>query len=446
MSDFWFVSVVLVVLTFGFVLYPVIKAYRKKGSNNEDAGLDRRSQNIAFFKDRLEEISAEKRAGNLSESQYQQLKGELEAGLISDVDGLSHDENSRAKTVTITPVVWGVTGLLLLSIPIVSYALYAKWGSLDGVAQYREWGNSVPAVSEGMPQKNIEELLTALRDKLEANPDNPDGWFMLARSSMNLEKYEQASYAFMRMAELLEKEQQDPSAIYGLAAQAKFFAEQGQMSDQVKSILDKAFAINPDETNGLGLLGIAAFESGRYEDAIKHWARILEVEPDNPSRDAIVAGINKARSAMGLPAQPDRYQSPESEQLQGQKKATEQNSGVEDAGAVVNVLVELDSGFAGQVSPDDTIFIFARAVDGPPMPLAASRQTVADLPVQVSLNDAMAMGPMAKLSSVKEVSIVARVSKSGQPGAMPGDLQGIVSPVKVGGGEVVKILIDEKVK
>ncbi len=451
MSDFWIVSVVLVILALGFVLYPVIRVHQAKNSGRVVESLDRRSQNIAFFKDRLEEINAEKEAGNLSNKQFEQLKGELEAGLITDVDGLSHDKSGEARAIKVSATAWGVIGLMILCIPIVSYVLYAKWGALDGVEQYREWGNSVPAISDGMPKQNIDELLVKLREKLEANPDNPDGWFMLARSSMNLEQYGQASYAFLRMAELLEKEQQDASAIYGLAAQALFFAEQGQMTEKVKSLLDKAFSTNPDETNGLGLLGIVAFENGRYEDAIKYWGRIIEVEPDNPSRDAIVAGINKARVALGLPEQVDKYsEAPlgnSSAVIQGDASQSDASQTKESSGVStdVKVLVELDTSLAGQVSPDDIIFIFAKAVNGSPMPLAASRQTVSSLPILISLNDEMAMGPMAKISSAKEVTIVARISKSGQPGAMPGDLQGIVSPVRVGGGEVVKVLINEKI-
>ena len=443
MSDFWVISVVLVVLALGFVLYPVLRAHRAKSGEGAVEALDRRSQNIVFFKDRLEEINAEKEAGSLTDEQFEQLKSELEAGLITDVDGLSHDNSEGTKTVKVSSAAWSMTGLMLLCIPIVSYALYEKWGALDGVEQYREWGNAVPTISEGMPKQNIDELLVKLREKLEANPDNPDGWFMLARSSMNLEQYDQASYAFLRMAELLEKEQQDASAIYGLAAQALFFAEQGQMTEKVKDLLDKAFSTNPDETNGLGLLGIVAFENGRYEDAIKYWGRIIEVEPDNPSRDAIVAGINKARAALGLPEQVDKYAASTVDNSPMAIQSDPVQSELSDA--EVKVLVELDASLVSQVSPDDIIFIFAKAVDGSPMPLAASRQTVASLPILVSLNDDMAMGPMAKISSAKEVSIVARISKSGQPGAMPGDLQGLVSPVKVGGGEVVKVLIDEKV-
>ncbi len=418
MIDFWVLSALLVVLSSGFVLYPFLK--RKK----QEAVLDRRSQNIAAFKARLIEIDAEKQAGTLSDEQFQQLKTELEASLITDVDGLEHDTQSNNALSSAAPssIPKVAVGLMVISLPLIAYSLYMKWGALDGVEQYREWGNAVPSVDNGMPQGDIEDLLITLREKLEKNPDNPDGWFMLARSSMKLEKYDQASYAFLKMAVLLEKQQEDPSAIYGLAAQALFFAKDAQMTDEVKAILDKAFAVNPDETNGLGLLGIDAFQSGRYEEAIKYWSRILDVQPDNPSRDAIVAGINKSRAALGLPAQ---------------TKAVD---------ASVQVRVELAPSLAAKVSPNDVLFIVAKAVNGSPMPLAASRLTVADLPVQLTLNDAMAMGPMAKISSAKEVTIVARVSKSGQPVAQIGDLQGILSPVEVGTGVMVNVLISEEVK
>ncbi len=441
MIDFWLVSLVLVVFALGFVIYPLFRTRQKR------VALDRRAQNIAVFKDRLAEIAAEKQTGVISDEQYQQLKTELEAGLITDVEGLD-DEGPVQQQRTVkksSPLVWVVTGVLMLGIPLVSYGLYSKWGALDGVAQYREWGNSVPAVSNGMPKQNIEELLTALRDKLEANPDNADGWFMLARSSMNLEQYDQASYAFMRMAALLEKQQQDPSAIYGLAAQALFFAEQGQMTAQVKEVLDSAFAINPDETNGLGLLGIAAFEDRRYEDAIKYWSRILDVEPDNPSRDAIIAGIEKAKAALGLTSQ---FKVPAANQLPQNSNASavaEDKINSDENAADVKVLVELDPSLQGMASPNDTLFIFAKALSGPPLPLAVSRKTVADLPILVNLNDEMAMGPMAKISSVSEVSVVARITKGGQPTAKAGDFEGAVSPVVVGSNEVVRILINKQI-
>ena len=423
MIDFWVLSALLVVLASGFVFYPFLK--RKK----QGEVLDRRSQNIEAFKARLIEIDAEKQAGNVSDEQYQQLKTELEASLITDVDGLEHDAQatdslaSKARSSdTPSSISKVMLGLMVMSLPLIAYSLYMKWGALDGVEQHREWGNSVPSVDNGMPKGDIEDLLATLREKLEKNPDNPDGWFMLARSSMNLEKYDQASYAFLKMAALLEKQQEDPSAIYGLAAQALFFAQGAQMTEEVKVILDKAFAVNPDETNGLGLLGIDAYQSGRYEEAIKYWSRILDVQPDNPSRDAIVAGINKSRAALGLPAD------------------------VKAQNAHVQVRVELDPSLAAKVSPNDVLFIVAKAVNGSPMPLAASRQTVADLPVLVTLNDSMAMGPMAKISSAKEVTIVARVSKSGQPIAQLGDYQGTISPVEVGTGDVVNVLISEEVK
>lgn len=441
MIDFWLVSLVLVVFALGFVVYPLVRTRQKR------VALDRRAQNIAVFKDRLAEITAEKQAGVISDEQYQQLKTELEEGLITDVEGLDDEcliQQQHSAKIN-SPLVWVVTGVLMLGIPLVSYGLYSKWGALDGVAQYREWGNSVPAVSNGMPQQNIEELLTALRDKLEANPDNADGWFMLARSSMNLEKYDQASYAFMRMADLLEKQQQDPSAIYGLAAQALFFAEQGQMTEQVKEILDRAFAINPDETNGLGLLGIAAFEDRRYEDAIKYWSRILDVEPDNPSRDAIIAGIEKAKVALGLTSQFEMPQANPVSQNSDAPVVAEDKINSDENAADVKVLVELDPSLQEVVSPNDTLFIFAKALSGPPLPLAVSRKTVADLPILVNLNDEMAMGPMAKISSVAEVSVVARITKGGQPTAKAGDLEGAVSPVAVGSNEVVRILINKQI-
>jgi cytochrome c-type biogenesis protein CcmH len=105
------------------------------------------------------------------------------------------------------------------------------------------------------------------------------------------------------------------------------------------------------------------------------------------------------------------------------------------------VRVELDPALADRVSPDQPVFVFARAVDGPRMPVAAARLTVAELPADIRLTDAMAMDPGTPLSAFERVLVVARVAIGGRPTASSGDLEGVSGPVPVTSTSAVSVSI-----
>jgi cytochrome c-type biogenesis protein CcmH len=115
------------------------------------------------------------------------------------------------------------------------------------------------------------------------------------------------------------------------------------------------------------------------------------------------------------------------------------------APAQVSGSVTISATLKARVTPDDTVFIFARAANGPPAPLAVLRKRVADLPVKFVLDDTMAMAPGMNLSSFDPVIVGARISKSGKPGRQPGDFEGLSKPVKVGASGL-SIVIDQEVR
>ncbi|MGH8409137.1 MAG: tetratricopeptide repeat protein, partial [Pseudomonas sp.] len=185
--------------------------------------------------------------------------------------------------------------------------------------------------------------------------------------------------------------------LLGQWAQAQYFADNKQWSPKVQALTDEALKLDPKEVTSLGLLGIAAFEGQRYQEAIDYWNRLLaQLPPDDNSRAALQGGIDGAAEKLK-----------ESGGSVAPVKAEKQ----------MQVRVDLAADVKAKALPTDSVFIFARAVKGPPAPLAAKRVTVADLPITVELGDSDAMMPQLKLSNFPEVQLVARISRAGVPTA-----------------------------
>src|SRR5690554_526842 len=421
MLQFWMLAALLIVLALLFVVEPLLRARRHR-IRIEQQNIERRAQNIAIFRHRLAELDEEKVLGHLDASQYEALKAELEATLLTDVEGA---EECQALQAGASRMRW-LAAVLVVTIPLVSVGLYLKWGAYEGVEQRLLMAQMEQA--EGAP--DVELLLSQLETMLRENPDNPEGWFMLARTRMTMGQYDLSAAAFLELAKLLESDPGEAAAIYGLYAQALYFASQGVFDQAVMAGIKEALDRNPDEINAIGLLGIRAFEQGNYAQAAQYWERVLELNPDGLNANAVRGGIERARALITEnAAQAEDTATPEANLPQ------------------LQVSVSLDPSLNEQVSPTDTLFVYARAVNGSPMPVAIVRMQVQDLPLTVNLDDSSAMGPMAKLSSLEQVEVVARISKQGTPTANPGDLQAVVAPIQVTPGvQALDLVISEVIQ
>jgi len=427
MTDFWVYSVGLLILALLILVIPIVLLRWKQ--KKQQQGIGRKALNVAVYKDRINELEKEKEDGVWTGEQFEKLSMELKGTLLDDVDGIDDSTttiSSSGKPLYITFF------LLIIIIPVISYSLYGKWGSYNKLEQLREFNATAQAAREGMSEQGIIKLLTKLKRKLLADPgntNNADGWYMLAKSYMQLKDYKQAAESFSQLAVLVTKNKEDPSAVYGMVAQARYFQARGVMTKTVKEAIKQALTINPNEVNTLGLLGVDDFDHQRYEAAIKKWSQILEIQPDSPSRPSIVAGLLAAQKA--LKAQGKTIDIP----ALNKKKAV--------SNAKIMVSVTLSDALKSKVKPGDVLFIFAKAIKGPPIPLAVSKKHVSDLPLTITLDDSMAMSPATRLSSVPRVNIIARISKSGRPVASSGDLEGIVKNISTSKPEKVNVIIDK---
>lgn len=177
-------------------------------------------------------------------------------------------------------------------------------------------------------------------------------------------------------------------------------------------------------------MGTAAYQDQNFQAAMEFWQRLYDALPaDSKDREQIAANINEVRSNMGLqpitvtPAQPAMSSSAA-------------------GNASIRGTVSLGGAVANKAAPEDTVFVFARAAQGPRMPLAIVRKQVKDLPFDFELNDSMAMNPSMKLSAFPTVVVGARISKSGNAMPQPGDLEGFSSEVSTVGTNEVNLTIN----
>jgi cytochrome c-type biogenesis protein CcmH len=205
----------------------------------------------------------------------------------------------------------------------------------------------------------------------------------------------------------------------------------------------------------LFLGGGEAFDAGRYPAAVEYWAKLLpRLEPGSEDAQMVESSIAMARERSGGGKKPAIARGdvapgtvvPQDDVHRGVAKPAAEKGPAKpaaNAGATsVSGRVELAAALKGKAAPDDVVFIFARAVDGPRMPLAALRSKVADLPLDFVLDDSQAVMPGSNLSSAQQVRVEVRISKTGT--AMPGkgDLTGKSAAVKPG-AKGVRVVIDQ---
>lgn len=304
-----------------------------------------------------------------------------------------------------------------IAISLFAVALYLAWAKPDT--------HTTPQMPQNAPMASEHiEMIKALAARLEQNPDDGKGWAMLARAYAVLGRYNEALPAYEKAANL---NQSDPVLLVDYAD--VLAAVNGKnLQGKPMELVQRALMIDPANIKGLNLMGTAAFQAGNYTHAVSYWEKLLKLlPPDSPYAKQISANIVNARAR----------ESGQSQSLPAQGGAQSATNGAQIAG-----VVSLSPKLAGKVAPTDTVFVFAKAVSGPPMPIVVIRAQVKDLPQKFILNDSMAMTPTMKLSNFKEVVVGAKISKSGNATPQSGDLRGEVGAVKIG-TDNVQLVIDK---
>jgi len=405
---FVIIAGLLAIGALAFVVLPLLR-------RGPDAGVSREAINVAVYRDQLRELEGDLRAGTLAQDQYERSREEIEARLLQDVStteaAAKHARSERGAVA------------VAIALPACALAIYLFVGNPQAIQM-----TGVPqGPSHGVSEEQMRAMIEQLAARMRANPENPEGWKMLARSYAAFGRFKEASEAYANAAARIT----DDAQLFADYADALAMAQGRTLDGEPEKLIERALAIDPANTKALALAGTIAFNRQDYAKAAQYWERMLPaVPPDSEAAKSVRANIAEARARAGgaLAAAPPPAP-PQPVVADGR----------------ISGVVKLAPALTAKVEPGDTVFIFARAADGPRMPLAIVRRQARDLPIEFALDDSMAMTPQMKLSSFPQVVIGARVSKSANATPQPGDLEGLSAPIKVGANDV-SVVIDSEVR
>ena len=413
MTTFVLVSALLTVLT-------VVLLTRRLWRKPRRASAASASEPIAAMRQQIEQLAALHQAGVLGEPEFRKASDTLERRMVDAAATapavLAHEQPSAPRGLLI------VLSSFVCVVAAGGYFLLGNPQALDPVAAQA----TTSASEHALTPAQIEVMIETLNLRLRERPDDVDGWAVLGRTYAALGRQQEAVPAFKRALTLRPS---DATLMTDYADALAVVSGRNLEGEPIK-LVTQALEIDPNNLKALALAGMAAFNRKDHAGALRHWEKMAQVDPGSALVQQFQPGIDQARALMGSAAA---------------ERAAEQaptQDALPTAGTSVSGVVTLAASLAGKAAPEDTLFVFARAVNGPRMPLAVLRKQVKDLPLKFSLDDSMAMSPAVRLSSAQSVVVGARVSKRGDATPKAGDLRGVSAPVAPGSSGL-KIEISE---
>jgi cytochrome c-type biogenesis protein CcmH len=402
-----------------FVLPPLLR-------KRELTAVSRDDLNTEVIKTQIAELDADLAAGKLDEDQYGAARTDLEQELLYDLatTGPAQHEPRSGRWATL---------LIIPALPLCAVLLYQQLGSIELIDKLQQ-ARTLQSQTPQQQATSVEEMIARLSARLQQQPDDLEGWTMLARTYNILERYREAETAYENVLRLGGEN----AGLLTDYADAMVMANGGRFTDEAGALLTRALELDPDNLKGLWLAGHWKNQLGMYAEAIDYWQKAALLLPDDgEDKPVITRQIQQAQQQLGIAVDSEQQTTTSPAAVSPDKSASS---------VTLQVQVSLDPALVAKTSPGDTVFIFARAAQGPRMPLAIVRKQVKDLPLSVVLDDTMAMAPGMMLSGFEEVLVGARISKSGNAMAQSGDLQGLKSPVRPADSANLDIVIDSVVR
>lgn len=448
MTIFWILAAGLAALGVLFVVLPLL------ARQDTGPGVDQDRLNLEVFRQQVAELDADLESGKLDRTQYKAARRDLERELLYDVDGLPHSAEDGGSTRR-APLVAVLAGL---AVPVFAFGLYLAIGDTSIISRL-EMAATGQGSAQGhagaggeQPLPSMDVLVERLAAKMAENPDNLEGWVMLGRSYFAIN---QPAKALQALEQAFGLAPENPEVILSYA-QAIAANSQGRLAGRPAELIAEALEIDPGSPTGRWLDGLRIYQTEDFAGAVSRWESLLaDLDPESEEAAELREFIADARERAGASPSPAGEDSepvsaevsaatpaPETATEQRAPPMTAEAAASDDEGTSLTVKVSLAEPLWKQADVNRTLFVYAKAVSGPPMPLAVKQLRTGDLPVTVTLDDSMAMMPAMRLSAFPEVTVGARISASGQATPGSGDLEGEVGPVKPGVSGPVEVVIN----
>lgn len=318
--------------------------------------------------------------------------------------------------------VFGLSLVLAFVLPLSAIGVYALVGTPSAV---------LASVRQTPPKMTVDQAIAQLRQRLQKSPADLQGWLLLGQSYTVMKRPADARDAYTHALKLAP----DSADIMVAWVEADSLAHDDHLiKGAARKRLQKALGIDPHNQRGLWLMGVSDYQAGHFVDAALAWRRLqVLLKPDSDVADAVTRQIAmaNARAAGKSQAEAEALLRPTADQADSQATAPQ-----------IEIKVSLSPALKDKVRANDILFVYAHAASGSPMPLAIKRIKASQLPITVTLTNAMSMAPGHDLSSAGKVTLTARISRSGKATPQPGDLEGNAGPLSVNGHTSATIVID----
>lgn len=426
MSTFVIAAVALTLLTLALLVVPLLRRRlaARRATQSEVS--------VAVLRDQLEELERDRASGALGAEAYEAAQRGLKLRIIEDAVPETAATDRPHLTATVA---------LVLLLPLAAAGLYVWLGTPAALDP-----RAAQAEAQRPDAGQMESAVEGLAQRLRASPDDLEGWTMLARSYRVLGRHDDAVAAFARAEKKIAT---DPQRLTEWA-ESLAITSGGSLAGRPAELIARALAVDPENDHALALAGAAAFERKDWQGAILHWERLAKQIPqDSEQAEPVVRSLAAARAELAktggtqaaAPAAPAKPAPVATAPPQQPAATGTAEAGKSAAKFRLGGTVSLAPALSAKASPEDVVFIFARAAGGPAMPLAVLRRKVKELPAEFTLDGSSAMMAEAKLAAIGEVIVGARISRSGTATPQSGDLQGLSRPVKIG-ATGIKVVID----
>ncbi|MBP7920218.1 MAG: c-type cytochrome biogenesis protein CcmI [Limnohabitans sp.] len=384
---------------------------------------------VAVYREQLAELERELAQGSLDQAGFDLSHQELTQRLLEDAPP---PQSSAAPTPATNKRPKLLLAGIAVLIPLMAFSAYFLVGTpmaLDPQLSAQAHGD------EQLTPERLASMADQLAERLQNEPNNAEGWVMLGRIQRALARYDEADLALQKSLALARNDDV-------MIERAEVLAQKnnGNFKGEPWAIINAVLKVDPTHGNALLLAGSAAFSEGRFKEALAYWERVkASLPPASPDAAALAEAIDQARERLGMPPLSPATNMANAPASAGVLTAKPASDGTER----ITGRVSIDPALAAQVSPQDIVFIYANAAEGPRMPLAIIRTTVDKLPYDFVLDDSLAMNPQMKLSQVTSVMVRARISKTGNAMPQPGDFGASVGPVTPGSADELKLNISK---